>query len=65
MNDYLPKPINRAELLSKIDYWAEWRRNEPDPAGTAPDRAVETGKTAARKKRGSGARKTKRQRGTV
>ena len=65
MNDYLPKPINRAELLSKIDYWAEWRRNEPDPAGTAPDRAVETGRTAARKKRGSGARKTKRQRGTV
>ncbi len=53
MNDYLPKPINRAELLSKIDYWADRRRAEPGQA--------EAGQAGAKKKSGAGTRKSRRQ----
>ncbi|MDJ0980994.1 MAG: response regulator [Kiloniellales bacterium] len=68
MNDYLPKPINRAELLSKIDYWADRRRSEPaegdkeQSAQSEADPAAE--KTGGNKKRGGGGRKTKRKRST-
>ncbi len=68
MNDYLPKPINRAELLSKIDYWADRRRSEPaagdkeQSAQSEADPAAE--KTGGNKKRGNGGRKTKRKRST-
>ena len=68
MNDYLPKPINRAELLSKIDYWADRRRSEPaegdkeQSAQSEADPAAE--KTGGNKKRGGGRRKTKRKRST-
>ncbi len=68
MNDYLPKPINRAELLSKIDYWAERRRSENDETEAEPSETAkaeaESGKPTAKKKRGTGTRKAKRQRGT-
>ena len=42
MNDYLPKPINRGDLLQKIDYWADQTGpgSEPpgrDPAGSSKD----------------------------
>ena len=66
MNDYLPKPINRAELLSKIDYWADRRRAEPaagdkvQSAQSEADPAAE--KTGGNKKRGGGGRKSKRKR---
>ncbi|MDJ0942007.1 MAG: response regulator [Kiloniellales bacterium] len=66
MNDYLPKPINRAELLSKIDYWAERRGGEADQPDAAPGPSArsEAGSPPARKKRGGTARKSKRRRGT-
>ncbi len=67
MNDYLPKPINRAELLSKIDYWADQRRGQPGQAeaprsGPAPA-VPESAGLRAKKKKDAGPRKPKRQGG--
>ncbi len=67
MNDYLPKPINRAELLSKIDYWADRQRGEPIAGNrqrVAPSEAEpDAEKGGTKKKRGNRARSSKRKRG--
>ncbi len=67
MNDYLPKPINRAELLSKIDYWADRQRGEPTAGNrqrAAPSKAEPDAEDGgAKKKRGNRARSSKRKSG--